>query len=218
MALYRVDVVFPMFTGLPRDIIQNTFHIVSTATIEAVAVNCADIWLSDFYKEVYADNSVDKVNYIQWANAKVRVFNMDDPSPRIPWEENLDIGTSGSAASTVPTEVAVVASFQSAGLPGEVYQRRYNRIYLGALLPAYLDASTTSTFPVIDAGFRNRIITAMTVLQSALSGPDNVWVQLSMAGGVPRALPVIGGWVDDSPDTQRRRGVDATSRTTWVAP
>ena len=217
MALFRVDVVLPFFTGLPRDVISNTFHFESTGDTESVAVNAGTIWLKDFYETIYGTSATDRVGYINWPLAKVRAFNMEDPTPRIPWEERLGLFTAATGPSRLPTEVACVASWQSQGLPGERYQRRYNRIFLGGLMDASMALSGTGGFATFAGAFRTDVVTAMSDLQAAVNGPENLWVQVSKAGGSARSLPVIGGWCDDSPDTQRRRSVDAVSRTTWVA-
>jgi hypothetical protein len=45
---------------------------------------------------------------------------------------------------------------------------------------------------------------------------DVTWMQVSTTFGI--ANPVTGGFVDNSFDTQRRRGSAPTARDTWGAP
>lgn len=215
MALYRCDVVLPMFTGDPSDIIVNTYHFESTANLETFAVN-TEVFLGGFYRDLYGPTG-DRAAYIDWNNVRARCFDLADPTPRVPVESPpFFTGNPGTNATTIPTEVAVVLSFQSAGLPGEVYQRRYNRVFLGAVPSVWFSAASASKFPTIDTGRLNLMADSMKALQALTDGPETLWVQVSNATGSTRTLPVIGGWVDNSPDTQRRRSVDSTLRVTWV--
>lgn len=216
MPLFRADVVMPMFTGLARDVVVNTFHFENaTADKEEMAANM-EVVLKPFYEAIYGAGAADRVSYIDWTMVKARVFDLSEPTPRVAAESLPFFTSAGLGGSTIPTEVACVASFQSAGLPGEVYQRRYNRIYLGALIPNRFEESTSTDFPRFTTGFQLLVTNAMKALQAAAPGPSTLWVQVSNATGSPRSLPVTGGWMDNSPDTQRRRSVDSTSRTNWV--
>jgi len=214
MALYRVDNVFPMHTGDPSDIVLNTLHFESTLGHADFAVS-VPVFLDPFWETIYGATDTLRVNYIDWPSMKYRVFDLTQPTPRVPIEEPGPFTTAGTNASSIPTEVAVVASFQSVGIPGEVFQRRYNRIFLGGVASNWFQTSTSTAYPVVGTGRAQLIIDAMTNLAAGLPGPSTLWVQVSNAGGTPRSLPVVGGFVDNSPDTQRRRSVDATSRLVW---
>lgn len=215
MALYRVDTVFPMFTGDPRDIVVNTLHFESTLSHEDMALAVESDTVGPFFRTIYGTTNSFRSSYIIWTQVRCRVFNLDDPTPRIPIESPPLFASPGIGFTSTPTEVACVASFQSAGLPGEVYQRRYNRIFLGAVHHTWIESSEAAKFPVFTPTVRTNIANAMKALQEAADNAINLWVQVSNAGGTTRTLPVIGGWVDNSPDTQRRRSVDATARTSW---
>jgi hypothetical protein len=216
MTLMRIATVLPMFTNIPEDIVMNTIHVeVATQDKFQTAANC-EVFMKAFYEDAYGAGATNRVNYCDWLNMKCRVFDLSEPSPRVPAESLPLFTVQGTAASSIPTEVAVVASFESNGLPGEVYQRKYNRIYLGALANGFMNASASTSFPIVSPAFVAQVNTAMTNLQIALPGPEIIWVQVSNATGTPRTLPVIGGWCDNAPDTQRRRSVDATIRSPWV--
>nr|CRY96628.1 hypothetical protein [uncultured prokaryote] len=216
MALYRVDTVFPMFTGDPSDIVMNTLHFEATANHETFALD-VEAFLFPFWLDVFGFQNSERVNYIDWPSVTCRVFNMEDPKPRVPIETPSPFGSAGALATAVPTEVALVMSFQSQGLPGEVFQRRYNRIYLGCLPSGWIEQSDTNQFPRFKSTRLTTLAQAMADLADSLPGPDTLWVQVSNAGGSTRTLPVIKGYIDDSPDTQRRRSVDSNFRQTWVA-
>lgn len=218
MVLMRVDAVIPFFSGLPRDVIVNTFHFEEATLDKTQFAASMPPLLGKFYDTIYGATNTGRANYLDWLNMKFRVFDLSEPSPRVPVEAPSPFATPGSGASTLPTEVAVVASFQSIGLPGEVYQRRYNRVFLGGLMTTVMNPSAAAQFPEITTVFRNKVNLAMLELQQAAPGPGTLWVQVSRAGGSIRTLAVSGGWTDNSPDTQRRRSVDATARSTWLAP
>lgn len=214
MSIYRIDCVFPMFTGLPRDIVMNTLHFDSINDTETFATEVSDL-LDPFFLALYPALQSLRASYIDWPNFKYRIFNLDDPTPRVPVEVTGPYFDSGSGASTIPTEVAAVASFFSAGVPGQVYQRKYNRIFFGALMPQWLVASSTNNFPRISTEYQEAMRDAMEDLQARALISVGTWVQVSNAGGTLRTLPVIGGFVDNSPDTQRRRSVDSNARVDW---
>lgn len=215
MALYRIDNCFPMFTGQPEDIVLNSIHVESTLNHEQFALS-VEVFMNPFWETIYGTTASLRASYIDWPEFKYRTFDLSAPAPRVPIETSGPWSSAGTEDTDIPTEVAVVASFQSVGIPGEVFQRRYNRIYLGCLPSSAITPSTSSSFPLVGAGFTVGVINAMEALAAALPGPDNLWVQVSRAAtGSPRSLPVVGGWVDNSPDTQRRRSVDSTARVTW---
>lgn len=211
----RVDVVLPMFTGDPSDVVVNTWHFETTLTKEQFATN-VDIHLGEFYRTVYG-TAAQRVSYIDWTMVKGRVFDLTEPTPRVPVESaNFFPNSPGTETTDVPTEVAAVASFQSGGQPGDVYQRRYNRVFLGAVPPTWMAPSTASSFPTLSSALLTNVTGAMKALQASANGPVDIWVQISRAGGSIRTLPVTGGWMDNSPDTQRRRSVDSTQRVNWA--
>ncbi len=215
MTIYRAQMVLPYFTGNDRDVITNQFHFEGIfADLPAAATEIATR-LSSFYQAFYPATGTNRVNYIDWENAYAKIFDLDDTSPRIPVIENGFWGSPGLNGSTIPTEVACVLSWQAAGVSGVPFQRLYNRIYLGGLPSFSIDLSTATTFPVFDATWTGTVLTGATALAD-LNDATCDWVQYSTAGGVPVARAITGGWVDDSPDSQRRRSVDATAKTTWA--
>nr|CRY97277.1 hypothetical protein [uncultured prokaryote] len=215
MSLFRVDCVFPFFTGDPSDVIVNTLHFEEESLSTQEFGESVPVFLNPFFETIYGTTGANRANYIDWPNMKYRTFNLSDPTPRVPWEEFGPWSTAGTAVTTIPTEVASCISFQSQGLPGDVYQRRYNRIFLGGMCPNFLVASETAEFPRFSSAWMTGVTNAMKNLAEDLPGPGTLWVQVSRAGGTVRTLPVIAGWCDNSPDTQRRRSVSATSRVSW---
>lgn len=213
MVAYRAQVVIPFFSQLPRDILTNTFHFDgnSSAGLAADAAVIASR-LETFYKAVF-NTSGTQANYLLWDDAVVRVTDYAELSPRVPYDVDVDLAVS-PGNSAIPTEVAVVLSWRSAIQPGTNPARFHNRIYLGGLGPNAFTNSSASAFPTVSSAFRSAVAGAATALLGANDG-DLDWAQASPAPPTVTTRPIVGGWVDDSPDSQRRRSVDPTARTLW---
>jgi hypothetical protein len=212
MAILRAQTQFPMFTGIPRDVISNTVHFEwdETLTLADAATEIA-ARLTTFYTGAY-DGGTYRAEYVTWASGTVEVTDLSGPPPRIPEVRNV-IPTGAPAASVVPTEVAAVLTFAAAETGGVIRQRLYNRIYLGGLASTAISGGTASTFPTLHAVFRDFVANAADALLLENDGFLD-WIQYSPTAGVAR--PIARGWVDNSPDTQRRRSVELSGRTTWL--
>lgn len=119
---------------------------------------------------------------------------------------------SNPSTTGLPSEVAICLSFQGVKTPGFPQNRRRGRVYLGPI------ATSINTAARPSSGARSQICDAAATLCSNLKAADapgllSVWSHVDND-----AVEVNDGWVDDTFDTQRRRGVQSTSRTTWVAP
>jgi hypothetical protein len=117
--------------------------------------------------------------------------------------------TSTPSAATLPTEVACCISMQGQKLPGLPQRRRRGRVYIGPL------STTTNSLGRPSAGLQAQLKTSVLALKTALLACDEpgtlaVWSEVDGA-----AVPVTDGWIDDAYDTQRRRGVQKTSRLLW---
>lgn len=215
MPILEAQVILPFFTNLPTDVIVNRFHFNAPGSDAETEATDIAVRLNSFYDTAYGSGAATRVNYIDWAQAYVKVFDLSEPTPRVPVIRALAF-TAGTANSTIPTEVAVVASFHAAAESGVRFQRLYNRVYLGGLTPAWMEQSAADQFPRIAPGRVSLINTAMSDLLDANTLALE-WVQVSRATGSPLAREIVGGWTDNSPDTQRRRSVLATSRSPWSA-
>lgn len=127
--------------------------------------------------------------------------------------------TSNSSSNNLPTEVAGVLSFH-ADLTGILEEapssrpraRRRGRVYIGPLVGEAV--SMSSPAPALVSAFTSAMRSNATVMFDALDADGWDWCVWSRADAVLR--PVVGGWTDDAPDIQRRRGQAATSRTTFT--
>lgn len=216
MPIYRAQVILPFFSGIPEDVIVNQFHF--DATPDDLALVASEIYpaLEDFYQTAYGTVATNRVNYVDWARVYCKVFNLSDPTPRIPYVSPFFVFSAGTNASTIPTEVAAVLSFNAEAESGVRFQRLYNRIYLGAMAPGFMTASAADEFPRLSSAFVGQVVTAAQNLLAAGEASGAEWAQVSDATGTLIARPIVGGWMDNSPDTQRRRSVLPTLRNSWL--
>ena len=217
MAVVRAQVVLPFIGGKPRDIITNQFHFdANEAAPRDLIVTQIAARLNDFYETIYPGSV--RTNYVTWNMAVVKIYWLEDAVPRPLYEESLGI-INGAVVSNLPTEVAMVASWYSAQVPGIPRQSSYNRIYLGALVGADMTPSTITAFPTLSTAAVGRANTAMqNLLEPDVANPDIEWKQYGATGigRIPVLRTITGGFTDNSPDTQRRRSVDATAKTNWA--
>ena len=215
---YRLTQTIPYFTGLPEDVVTNTFHFDFTGVGDPTALDLTalEVQIDTFYSAVYAGASVGGMGqYMRPLLATRKIFNLDDPTPRIPIRESATGLLVATATSTpLPTEVSLVTSFQGAPLSGTPQARRRGRIYLGGL-GAGSTAGTGTTFPVPSAPFIAQVSAATDSLHAnTLNNTEFEWVVWSPTSVA--SVPITNGWVDNAFDTQRRRGQQATGRTSWV--
>lgn len=130
------------------------------------------------------------------ADTEVRIYDMADAIPRpvkaIRSKTFVPSGPSG------PREVACCLSFYA----GRNLPTNRGRIYCGP----FTQSEMTMRPP---PGLRSEVI-ALGRYLSALGGANIDWVQYSQK--LKRAQKVTDTWVDDEWDTQRRRGLKATTR------
>lgn len=215
MAIYKAQAVFPMFTGLDKDVVVNNFHFEGIPADTDAAALTIGTRLRGFYDDVYGTAASGKASYVDWTESYVKVFNLSDPTPRVPSEFSPLIVGGGTNNSPIPTEVACVASWRAAPAGGVPYQRLYNRCYLGMITSAHMVVGTNANFPKFTEAFQLGVVDAMEALFDLNDG-TLAWVQYSKAGGVEVTRDIQGGFCDNSPDSQRRRSVDSTSRQTWT--
>lgn len=209
MSHYRAQVVWPFFSNMPSDVMTNTF---SFAELTPMSLQEAGdeliVHIRTFYQLVYGTTYL--ANYIVPANAHVNFYRIEDAPPRVPYTLPLGIAPITVSASTVPTETSCVLSFQGDRLSGSPQARRRGRIYIGGLATATMVSSTVSAYPTLNALFTAGVRTAADNLMDDLPGSGLRWCVWSPTD--QNSVLVTNGWVDNSPDTQRRRSVDAASR------
>lgn len=101
----------------------------------------------------------------------------------------------------------MVLSFQADKVSGLPQARRRGRVYFGPLGGAAEASGRPGT----------TLLSAVVAFGAALLSESNLadwtWVVYSTVNN--GGAPVTNGWVDNSFDTQRRRGLEWTARTTF---
>lgn len=145
--------------------------------------------------------------------ARVKFYDWGDPEPRAPIADESPSLVQGTPVATtnLPGEVALCTSYRGPLVSGALPARRRGRLYIGPLNTGAVSASgTASARP--SAAFRSTLSAATEELasESTLGCRWVVWSRVNS-----EATAIEYGWVDDAFDTQRRRGVAATTRTNW---
>lgn len=201
MPIIRAQVEVPAVSTVSEDEVTNTWHFTTTGwttTIRDALVAA----LALFYEG--CDNY--KSNQQKWQDARVKFFDLSEPEPRIPLDDESLGLTSAPTGSVLPPELSVVVSFRGDYVSGFSQARRRGRIYFGPLLAGSVGTdgrlSATAGGVIRDA--------ASSLLAASDAASDWAWVVYSPTGD--QSYPVVEGWVDNDFDVQRGRGLKATAR------
>lgn len=216
--LMRAIVSIPSDTGLPEDAVVNVWHF--DGDDQALATDAdyhAGVMtlLTAFYGAADA-----YISSLMASPATVKIYDMRDATPRVP-EYTGTIALTFGAAASYPSEVAVCLSFYAQQTSGVNQARRRGRVYIG---PANADTGALiSNGWRVSAAARTAICAAAATMKAGApagsSGASVKWAVYSPTTDAEGANlddsfhDVVGGWMDDAFDTQRRRGVGATTRT-----
>jgi len=182
----------------------NTFWFSTVvATTPYVAIGTA---IQDAYNEVvsYFPGRMNQNGHI------IKMYDIADPKPRAPVYETTFGLSSSPSGNSLPAEVALCLSFQGERQSGVSQARRRGRVYIGPLDVAGSDADGRPT-----SGLVNAVVDmGESLWADSNAATDWSWVVYSRVD--EDVVAIDNGWVDNSFDTQRRRGLDPTSRTTLV--
>lgn len=131
------------------------------------------------------------------------------------------LGPVAAVGDNYPAEVAVTLSFHGdlVGLSEEVgttrpRARRRGRVYIGPLtIPAL---SSSAPEPKVTDIFVGALHTRARAMQAVAAGYPAFASWCVWSRAAETLYPVVGGWTDDAPDSQRRRGAVTTARTAFV--
>jgi len=212
-------VTMPFTTGLPEDVAINTFAFADTND-PGLTADITDL-LVDFYTfdvgGLNIGNFISEVVDRNTNACKVELAEIVDAGPTV------DVGpifytdtftmtpaNDGSGAVSLPLEVAVVNSVRNSDGAGSVARRR-GRQYIGPLDMSAIN--TTGPYPLVASALIALLSNRSDALQAASVVADCPWSVWSRTAGT--LFPIDSGFIDNEFDTQRRRGVDATARTSW---
>lgn len=212
----RVQIALQGKRGLPEDQFVNTWHADGPAGADgAYAANLAQAFI-DFY--LTSANSVDSPwaflsNAVATNGHTVKVYALAEPEPRAPiFEDTFDLPGALSVEG-YPAEVAICCSFRGAQVSGANMARRRGRIFFGPLKNTAGDLIDNAVRPV--SALQNCLVANMEQLKADVEAiaAGGHWAVYSPSSN--QMHPVVAGWVDNSFDTQRRRGEKPTARVTW---
>lgn len=212
-------------TGLPADVFVNDFAFHFIAGTAPTSINLTALFgcVDSFYNDVQASGfSVSKFigeAVDRTATHEFQAYNIaagGSPVFTLAW---LGPGAPGTANVNMPTEVSAVLSFH-ANLTGLAEEsgatrpraRRRGRVFVGPL--------TTDAVSITDDDPRLQTSILSTLRQAAIDMHDEAvlagftWSVWSRAEDT--LFPIVGGWTDNAPDTQRRRGATSTARVTYT--
>lgn len=210
----------PYATNLPRDLAMTTWSVWdATATAEELAEGWPPTIVDFFNEGVGAEQDLaSRMSLAIVRNAcEIRTFAVPDtPGPMGDPIDIFPFTLDAATGSTwpLPLEVAVCVSFtgETSSQPGVPVASRRGRVYIGPLQSNAIDTSVDG-FPNPSSGIMTALAGAASRL-AALGGPGDGW--WSVFSRTRWAwTPVESGWIDNEFDTQRRRDLDATTRTLW---
>lgn len=205
MGTIRAQVILHTVDAFPANYVTNSWAFMGTDPIaDSTALTSAlrvfyNSWITTYMPSTIAQNG-----------HEVKYYDLPGLTPNYPVLESTFNLASAPAGSPLPSELAICLSFQGARTPGLPQARRRGRVYVGPLAAG----AQTSGRPT--AALTTILATAASTLKStvdALAG-DTEWAIWSVADQAP--VDIVGGWVDNAFDVQRRRGLEETSRTTWT--
>lgn len=219
--LWRAQITTALDSGIPEDSVVNTLYFDDDDDPLAGPEDTAG-WIFDMV-ETFMNAAGGAVYGSNVGSGRVvRLYDMADPEPRVPiFTQGQAVAS--SAETSFPNEVAVCASFSAAIGSGDIPARKRGRIYLGPVKQSV--GVMVGSQLRIDPDVQSAIVDAMETMAAGFLHPASPGFRLRWATYSPTIHAastvgaafndVVSGWVDDAFDTQRRRGGDPTSRTTF---
>lgn len=229
MAEVIAQVNFQGVSGLPKDIFENVLNFNTSGAITPDMLGTIAIKIVDFYTLNTGSGAVGSFlsGMISPHRGLIKMYDRAAASPRPVLATATFTMPSPGSSPDLPAECAVCLSyFTDRNAP-----RHRGRIFLGPLngaandngnvangFVAVLRASALRLVTVVSsAGFTaaNALITARTGIPAVpvQTVPDTEWALYSPTAAT--SVAIQHGWVDNAFDTQRRRGIAPTVRSTW---
>lgn len=147
---------------------------------------------------------------LQVTGHRIKFVNIDDPAPQFPYRERVFSITGTIGGSQLPSEVAIVSSFEATQVSGVNQATRRGRVYIGPISTSSNDDgrvgdSTRTAISDAFEGFAN------DQDQAGFTG----WQWMIYSRTRDEMSRVVMGHIDNAFDTQRRRGVQSTIRSVW---
>lgn len=206
-----IRATFKAASNIAADNTSNTFHFSWSGSGDPANLDNPLDMLEDLYCTVAPGSTLALGRYINGSMSRqvtLTAYNLNDPEPRVPIAERFITLPAITSGTELPAEVALVASFQATPLPGLNQRRRRGRVYLGPLQ----HPGTTARNPQAQMLLN---VTAQFAELKAASDASVNW-EWGVFSTVNQSFSAVtSGWVDNTWDTQRRRGPRPTARTTF---
>lgn len=221
MALYQVQHSIPYYTGIPEDVVTNVLHFTFSDIDPPEPADFTDLsvlikaFVTSWYGGI-SPNTSTMSKYARPALARQKMYNLDDPKPRVPvFDQVVPLtGVNQDATTTsVPPEAATCLSLKATYIGGVSKASQRGRIFIGALGNGWITPGDANSFPVTNSLCRTQATQGAINFKAAALAIGWTWVVYSPTTG--DVFNITGGWMDNALDTQRRRGQAATSRTLW---
>lgn len=207
----KAQIIWPSVSGLPEDVFINTLHFVTDINNDIVGADIVDR-LDGAFNLIHGTAALSSYlgNTVSSATdaIKVRLYNeLDDSLP--PFYEGSFTRAASSTSTDEPWEVCACLSFKNLSVTTVPERNRRGRIFWGpvnrdVLVEAFGDIN-------VKAEFAADALAAMQYLHDA-NDANALWTVYSKVQA--EGYVVEAGWVDNTLDTQRRRGPRPTSRQT----
>nr|CRY97728.1 hypothetical protein [uncultured prokaryote] len=198
---------------IPANYVTNTYHFSITTddpinSLDDITDEVATA-LTDLYDDIRS-----RLGGMAQTGHRIKFTDIDEPRPSFPYKEVVFDFTGATASGALPSEVAICSSFEGDPIAGTNQASRRGRVYLGKIAQSALASDNTGTVTgaallVIQQAFEQF---AGKQDQAGFSG----WIWTVYSPTLDLMAPVTSGHVDNAFDTQRRRGIEATSRLVWT--
>lgn len=201
---FSAQVILRTVDSIPANYVTNTFGLRIPNALPALTSASAAI--KAFYDAISTSMLPDTISQ---TGHVIKYVLRGQPQPNYPQLEQTFSLAAAPTTSSLPSEVAICLSFQGERVGGQPQARRQGRIYIGPL------RTTVNVSGRPGSAFRATMASAAANFKDAIEAiPDASWVVYSTVN--QSSTVVTNGWIDDAFDTQRRRGVERTARTTWA--
>lgn len=201
---------------LPEDVGVNTWHFHQQGTVVTFPSGADRIvdMLHDFYfggPNGGGNGIIARLSKKSWSGrVTYKLYNLEDDKPRFPFLVESEFSGNFSSAATMPREVSLVASWQAKRESGERQSRRRGRIFLPAPVVTEDDGYGRPR-----GEYRDLVAYRAQQLKAATEELGETWEWIVFSQKNQDHALVDNGWIDNAWDTQRRRGLAPTGRTTW---
>lgn len=223
----NVEMVLPYNSGIPRDVATNHFFLILDA--EVLPEDAANSF-QELMAIVMNTGATDMTHPLGWyysdeidrAHCVAKFYDPSLPGGSPPVETRpLAVAAAGPVGVSMPAEVALCTTWVGEGLPmvGDAelpLRQRRGRTYWGPF-----NQGAVGTDGAGGVGRPSSTLQADLRLASGVMIASNVarasgFAIFSRKAG--DATVITRGWIDNEWDTQRRRGNDATVRSTFELP